>query len=67
MPIYQTPTKTSPVLTSDTWSKGILVLGRLGINNLVVNPLNLGIIIWRKKSINYDQIEIAARLRKSHI
>ena len=49
MPIYQTPTKTSPVLTSDTWSKGILVLGRLGINNLVVNPLNLGIIIWRKK------------------
>ena len=32
-----------------------------------VNSENLGMRIWRKNCVNYDKIEIAARLRKSHI
>ena len=42
-------------------------LCRLGINHFFVNSENLGIRMWGKKCINYDKIEIAARLRKSHV
>ena len=43
------------------------VPARVAIRIFFVNSENLGSRIWRKNCVNYDKIEIAARLRKSHI
>ena len=43
------------------------ITDRVAKSNFFVNSENLGIRIWRKNCVNYDKIENAARLRKSHI
>ena len=40
---------------------------RVGINNYVVNPKNVGIRIWQNECVKYDKIEIAAILSESNI
>ena len=42
-------------------------VSRVARSNFVVAPENLGIRIWQKKRMNYDKVEIAAKLRKSQM